>query len=77
MRISDEQLNHLADQFVQNRIGQLLKITFEQYLQDPEGYNQTAFYLLGGGALCTYYQPGRQVGKSFRQAGFKSLKTAV
>jgi len=77
MRISDERLNHLADKFVENRIGELLKITFEQYLQDPDGYNQTAFYLLDGGALCTYYQPARRVGKSHRQTTLTNLQTAI
>lgn len=68
MRISDERLNQLADRFLKNKIGKLLKITFEQYLCDPDGFDQDARYLLDGGSLCTYYQTGRQVGKSHRMA---------
>jgi len=39
MRISDEQLNHLADRFVGHRVRQILKITFEQYLTAPDRYD--------------------------------------
>lgn len=77
MRISDERLNHLADAFVTYRLGTLLKITFEQYLQDPDGYNQTAFYLLDGGALCAYYRPPKPVGRSPRPAAVQRYQTAI
>ena len=61
MMMSNERLNFLADRFVQHQIGPLLQITFADYLLDPEGADQTAFYLLAGGSLCGYYQPPKPV----------------
>ncbi|MDY0262007.1 hypothetical protein [Syntrophotalea acetylenica] len=77
MRISDERLNHLADAFVTYRLGTLLKITFEQYLADVDSYNQLAFYLLGGGALCAYYRPPKPVGRSPRPTAAQRYQTAI
>jgi len=50
MRISDQQLEHLAERFVGNRVRQILKITFEQYLTRPDEYDRmTAAFEAGYG----------------------------
>jgi hypothetical protein len=51
MRMSDERLNYLASRFVELDLAKLLRITFEQYLVDPEGWDMTASYLVAGGGL--------------------------
>lgn len=73
----DELLNHHADRFVRFCIGALLKITFAEYLLDPERYDQAAWHLVNGGSLCTYYQPPRQVGQGVKPDRFKDLKNAI
>lgn len=76
MMMSNERLNYLADRFVQHQIGPLLQISFADYLLDPEGADQTAFYLLAGGSLCTYYQPPKPVMVP-RKLLSVQLKTAI
>lgn len=39
MRIQDEQLDLLADRFINNKVRQILKISFEQYLSNPDHYD--------------------------------------
>jgi hypothetical protein len=77
MRMSDERLNYLANRFVELDLAKLLKITFEQYLADVDSYNQLAFYLLGGGALCAYYRPPKPVGHSPRPTAAQRYQTAI
>ncbi|MGE4545806.1 MAG: hypothetical protein AB7D06_17070 [Pedobacter sp.] len=49
--MSDERLNYLASRFVELDLAKLLRITFEQYLADPEGWDMHATYLVAGGGL--------------------------
>jgi hypothetical protein len=49
--MADEKINYLADFYLALSLGTLLRITFREYLTDPEGFNQTAFYLIGGGGI--------------------------
>jgi len=77
MLMPDEQLDHLAGLFLEHGLATLLGITFEQYLQDVHGHNQTALYLMDGGGLCAYYQPPRPVGKAPRKQTFNRLQQAI
>ena len=57
----DEQLDYLAERFLTLELQTLLRITFAQYLADPEGADRNAYILMAGGGLCTFYNPPRPV----------------
>lgn len=75
--LTDEELEHHAANFLEQSLATLLGITFEQYLQDIEGHNQIALYLIEGGSLCTYLQTSRPVGKPTRKPAFTRLQKAI
>ena len=75
--ISNERLNFLATRFIDGTIAALLGITFQEYLTDPEGHDQTALYLVAGGSLCTYHQTPRPVGKARRKPVFNPFQKAI
>lgn len=49
--MTDERLEWLAERFVGGSYHRLLKVSFAEYLRDPDGYDFVAQVLEGGGAL--------------------------
>lgn len=59
-RISDEELNVLADWFLKSRMGTVLDITFLEYLSKTDYYDEI-FDAVQDGAALTRLPDGRQV----------------
>lgn len=49
--LTDERLDHLAEQFRLRRIRELTHATFGDYVQDPVWFDGMAGHLAGGGAV--------------------------
>ena len=57
-RYRNEELDRLGDRFVENCIGQILHITFETYITDPERYDTLTDKFFNGCGICLHPTEG-------------------
>ena len=52
--INEKHVDALGDKFINQRIGKLFGITFEQYVEHHETYDDGYMHLVHGGGICRF-----------------------